>query len=148
MSATKIIEDLAVIITSSKAKMSYSLSTRIRSQTLLKSLKMENNNSLDVNAFKREFLLVTFSSFHCQVWATNFASCFTSRIQVVGVNLKFFVVVKAAIYLLSGSRKKLELEYIFRRVATCKPGKPGLTSFSETLALFFIQFLSFWKMKV
>ena len=34
------------------------------------------------------------------------------------------------------------------RVATCKPGKPGLTSFSETLALFFIQFLSFRKMKV
>ena len=27
-----------------------------------------------------------------------------------------------------------------RRVATCEPGKPGLTSFSETLALFFIQF--------
>ena len=37
---------------------------------------------------------------------------------------------------------------IFRRVGTCKPGKPGLTSFSETLALFFIQFLSFRKMKV
>ena len=35
-----------------------------------------------------------------------------------------------------------------RRVATCKPGKPGLTSFSETLALFFTQFLSFRKMKV
>ena len=35
-----------------------------------------------------------------------------------------------------------------RRVATCKPGKPGLTNFSETLALFFIQFLSFRKMKV
>ena len=35
-----------------------------------------------------------------------------------------------------------------RRVAICKPGKPGLTSFSETLALFFIQFLSFQKMKV
>ena len=35
-----------------------------------------------------------------------------------------------------------------RRVATCKPGKPGLTSFSETLALFFIQILSFRKMKV
>ena len=32
-----------------------------------------------------------------------------------------------------------------RRVATCKPGKPGLTSFSETLALFFIRFR---KMKV
>ena len=30
---------------------------------------------------------------------------------------------------------------ITRRVATCKPGKPGLTSFTETLALFFIQFL-------
>ena len=28
----------------------------------------------------------------------------------------------------------------FRRVATCKPGKPRLTSFSETLVLFFIQF--------
>ena len=27
-----------------------------------------------------------------------------------------------------------------RRVATCKPGKPRLTIFSETLALFFIQF--------
>ena len=26
---------------------------------------------------------------------------------------------------------------ILRRVATCKPAKPGLTSFSETLALFF-----------
>ena len=35
-----------------------------------------------------------------------------------------------------------------RRVATCKPGKPGLTSFSETLTLFFIQFLLFRKMKV
>ena len=35
-----------------------------------------------------------------------------------------------------------------RRVATCKPGKPGLASFSETLALFFIQFLLFRKMKV
>ena len=35
-----------------------------------------------------------------------------------------------------------------RRVASCKPGKPGLTSFSETLALSFIQFLSFRKMKV
>ena len=34
------------------------------------------------------------------------------------------------------------------RVATCKPGKFGLTSFSETLALFFIQFLSFRKMKI
>ena len=34
------------------------------------------------------------------------------------------------------------------RVATCKPGKPGLTSFSETLAFFFIQFISFRKMKV
>ena len=35
-----------------------------------------------------------------------------------------------------------------RRVATCKPGKPGLTSFSETLALFFIKFLSSRKIKV
>ena len=35
-----------------------------------------------------------------------------------------------------------------RRVATCKPGKPGLASFFETLALFFIQSLSFRKMKV
>ena len=35
-----------------------------------------------------------------------------------------------------------------RRVATCKPSKPGLTSFSESLAFFFIQFLSFRKMKV
>ena len=35
-----------------------------------------------------------------------------------------------------------------RRVATCKPGKPGRPSFSETLALFFIQFLSFRKMKI
>ena len=35
-----------------------------------------------------------------------------------------------------------------RRVAICKPGKPGLTSFSETLALFLIQFLSFRKMKL
>ena len=37
---------------------------------------------------------------------------------------------------------------VIRRVATCKPEKPGLTSFSETLAVFFIQFLSFQKMKV
>ena len=37
---------------------------------------------------------------------------------------------------------------ITRRVPTCQPGKPALTSFSETLALFFIQFLSFRKMKV
>ena len=36
----------------------------------------------------------------------------------------------------------------FRRTVTCKPGKPRLTSFSETLVLFFIQFLSFRKMKV
>ena len=35
-----------------------------------------------------------------------------------------------------------------RRVATYKPGKPGLTGFSETLALYFIQFLSLRKMKV
>ena len=35
-----------------------------------------------------------------------------------------------------------------RHVATCKPGMPGLTSFSETLILFFVQFLSFRKMKV
>ena len=35
-----------------------------------------------------------------------------------------------------------------RHVAICKPGKPGFTSFSKTLALFFIQFFSFWKMKV
>ena len=39
-----------------------------------------------------------------------------------------------------------ELGETGRRVATCKPGKLGLTSFSETLALFFIQFLSFGKM--
>ena len=37
---------------------------------------------------------------------------------------------------------------IVRHVAACKPGKPGLTSFSETLALFFMQFFSFRKMKV
>ena len=46
----------------------------------------------------------------------------------------------------------LQLKFEFcsahRRVATCKQGKPGLTSFSETLALFFIQFLSFGKMRV
>ena len=36
---------------------------------------------------------------------------------------------------------------MYRRVATCKPGRPGLTSFSETLVVFFIQFLSFGKMK-
>ena len=35
-----------------------------------------------------------------------------------------------------------------RRVATCKPGKPGLASFSETPALLVIQFLSFRKMMV
>ena len=34
------------------------------------------------------------------------------------------------------------------RVATCTLDKPGLNSFSETLALFFIQFFSFRKMKV
>ena len=37
---------------------------------------------------------------------------------------------------------------LVRCVANCKPGKPGLTSFSETLALFFIRFLSFRKTKV
>ena len=49
-----------------------------------------------------------------------------------------------------GKTQKCFCRKIFsgRRVATCKPGKPGLTSFSETLALFFIQFLSFRKMKV
>ena len=35
-----------------------------------------------------------------------------------------------------------------RRVATCMPGKPGLTSFSQNLALYFIQSLSFRKMNV
>ena len=35
-----------------------------------------------------------------------------------------------------------------RRVVTSKPFKPGLTSFSETLALFFIQCLSFLKTKL
>ena len=40
------------------------------------------------------------------------------------------------------------LSNVVRRVATCKPGKPRLTSFPETLALFFIQFLSFRKIKV
>ena len=44
--------------------------------------------------------------------------------------------------------KKLSLVLKGRRVATCKPGKPRLTRFSETLALFVIQFLSFRKMKV
>ena len=43
---------------------------------------------------------------------------------------------------------KFEFCIAHRRVATCKQGKPGLTSFSETLALFFIQFLSFRKMRV
>ena len=38
--------------------------------------------------------------------------------------------------------------HVHRHIATCKQGKPRLTSFSETLALFFIQFLSFRKMKV
>ena len=38
---------------------------------------------------------------------------------------------------------KLPMANTTRCVATCQPGKPGLTSFSETLALFFIQFLSF-----
>ena len=38
---------------------------------------------------------------------------------------------------------------VSRRVATCKPGKFGVTSFFDTLALFFIRlFLSFRKMKV
>ena len=45
-------------------------------------------------------------------------------------------------------RLKFEFYSAHRRVATCKQGKPGLTSFSETLALFFIQFLSFRKMRV
>ena len=35
-----------------------------------------------------------------------------------------------------------------RRVATCKPGKPGITSSSVTLALFLIQYLSFRKIKI
>ena len=35
-----------------------------------------------------------------------------------------------------------------RRVPTCMTGTPGLTNFSETLALFFIQFLSVREMKV
>ena len=39
-------------------------------------------------------------------------------------------------------------KFNIRRVATCMPGKPGPTSFSKTLALFFIQFVSFRKMKV
>ena len=44
--------------------------------------------------------------------------------------------------------KRQTFPIIVRRVATYKPGKPGFTSFSETLALFFIQFLLFRKMKV
>ena len=47
-----------------------------------------------------------------------------------------------------GYEKAYIVFLITRRVATCKPGKLRLTSFSETLALFFIQFLSFRKMKV
>ena len=47
-----------------------------------------------------------------------------------------------------GSPWGLLSDWVTRRIATCKPGKPGLTSFSETLALFFIQVLSFRKMKV
>ena len=45
---------------------------------------------------------------------------------------------------------KLPLKILIpcRHIATCKPGKPELTSFSETLAFFFIQFLSFREMKV
>ena len=41
----------------------------------------------------------------------------------------------------------LYVGYPPRRVATCKPGKPRLTSFSETLAVFFFQFLLFRKIK-
>ena len=32
---------------------------------------------------------------------------------------------------------KIIMMIMIRRVATCKPGMPGLTSFSETLTLFF-----------
>ena len=44
----------------------------------------------------------------------------------------------------------LAIKSYVRGVATCtrKPDKPGLTSLSETLALFFIQFLLFRKMNV
>ena len=50
--------------------------------------------------------------------------------------------------LLAVSRKgSFDNNIVSRRVATCKPGKPRLTIFSETLALFFVQFLSFRKMK-
>ena len=37
------------------------------------------------------------------------------------------------------TKKSFRNKLVSRRVATCKPGKPGLTTFSsETLALFFI----------
>ena len=52
-----------------------------------------------------------------------------------------------SLFVLVSAKTTLYWRHI-RRVATCKPGKPGLTSFSETLALFFIQFLSFRKMKL
>ena len=38
-----------------------------------------------------------------------------------------------------------KLTVVVRRVATCKPGKPGLTSFSETLALSSSNFFHFGK---
>ena len=41
-----------------------------------------------------------------------------------------------------------KVSMVTRRVATCKPGKPGLASFSKTQSIFLIQFLSFRKMKV
>ena len=44
--------------------------------------------------------------------------------------------------------KNHKFSSVCSRIATCKPGKPGLTSFSEILALFFVRFLSFRKMKL
>ena len=57
---------------------------------------------------------------------------------------KFFVLLEFLVV----SIAQLQCLRSDRHVGNSKPGKPGLTSFSETLALFFIQFLSFRKKKV
>ena len=83
--------------------------------------------------------------------------CYQLRRRIQFLN--YFETVKlrlsASLIFFIGDLQRRVLQLVFqiltsisRRVATCKPGKPGLTSFSETLAFFFIQFISFRKMKV
>lgn len=75
------------------------------------------------------------------------------KVSVVFVVLKFLKVcfwsLIYAILIYSIWTTPLQLNSrLFRRLATSRPVQPGLTSFLETLALFFIQFFSFRIIKL